>query len=117
MAMLDMLLVNGFVGKGDGRRADKTKGEKEVVWDQGTTVYVEFAGVTGMDDRMEGMREMAERNGLRFVGIRAEEVFDPSLPARLGAPAVRANGAVVDLSHPGTCHGSPVLQFTEVFRD
>jgi cytoplasmic tRNA 2-thiolation protein 2 len=102
MAMLDMLLHHGYIGKGDGKTADLTKGEREVLWDKGTVVYVEFAGVTGMEDRMEVMRTLAEEKGLGFVGLRAEEAFDSTLGERLGTPASSPGGIAVDLSNPST---------------
>jgi cytoplasmic tRNA 2-thiolation protein 2 len=95
MAMLDMLQQHGYVGKGDGKTADLTKGEREVLWDKGTVVYVEFAGLTGMEDRMEAMKTLAEEKGLGFVGLRAEEAFDSTLGQKLGRPSV-------DLSNPST---------------
>lgn len=83
VAMLDHLMESGLVGAGDGARADKTKGEKEVVWDKGTVVYVEFAGVTGMKERLVEMKEVAEKQGLGFIGVRAEDVYDVELEQRL----------------------------------
>ncbi|RSH92739.1 hypothetical protein EHS25_008185 [Saitozyma podzolica] len=100
MAMLDMLLQHGYVGKGDGKTADLTKGEREVLWDRGTVVYVEFAGVTGMEDRMGAMKTLAEEKGLRFVGLRAEEAFDSTLGQKLGRPSASPGGIAVDLSNP-----------------
>lgn len=83
MTMLDQVMQAGLVGSGDGARADKTKGEKEVIWDRGTLVYVEFSGVTGMADRSRNMEELAEEKGLGYVGVRAEDVYDPNLDRRL----------------------------------
>lgn len=83
MAMLDQMTDLGLIGSGDGARADKTKGEKEVVWESGTVVYVEFAWVTGMSARMEEMEEVAKSQGLGFVGVRAEDVYDEGLERRL----------------------------------
>ena len=104
MAMLDMLCRGGYVGKGDGQVADKTKGEKETVWDQGIVVYVEFCGIIGGVDRTEIMRNVAEGRGLKFVGLRAEDVFDPSLHGRSTHAYVAMDEreeTVVDLRQPG----------------
>lgn len=87
MAMLDLLLKGDFVGKGKGgsKKADKTKGEKEVTWDRGTVVFVDFGGVVeGEGGKMEMLRGVAEDNDLGFLGLRAEDVFDPDLRRRLG---------------------------------
>lgn len=103
MAMLDHLLQAGLVGKGDGARADKTKGEKDVVWDQGTVVYVEFAGVTGMQDRMREMEAIAKVKGLGFLGLRAEDVYDESLHVRLrGGGDGEVPMLAVDVNREGT---------------
>ncbi|KAK4688458.1 cytoplasmic tRNA 2-thiolation protein 2, partial [Tremellales sp. Uapishka_1] len=94
MAMLDLLMSNGYIGKGDGSVADKTKGERDIVWDRGYVVYVEFAGVINdMEDRMEGMRAVAEERGLEFVGLRAEDVFDE----KLGGESLEVDLSVRDL--------------------
>lgn len=106
MAMLDLLCSGGYVGKGDGAVADKTKGEKEVVWDKGVVVYVEFCGVVPGKDRMEMMRGLAEERGLGFAGLRAEDVFVPGLTGRLGGhgePEHGSEGISVDLRRPSRC--------------
>ena len=77
MAMLDMLSRGGYVGKGDDAVADKRKGEKDAVWGSGVVVYVEFCGIIDGETRMEVMRALAEKRGLKFVGLWAEDVFDP----------------------------------------
>lgn len=98
MCMLDMLVRGGFVGTGDVKEADKTKGEKDVIWEKGYVVYVEFAGVVSeVEDRTEWIRDIVRRRGLDFVGLRAEDVFDPQLEARLGAQAGSSTSLVVDL--------------------
>lgn len=83
IAMLDQVIDAGLVGKGDGARVDKTKGEKEVIWEQGTVVYVEFAGVTGLAERLTDMKGVATASGLGFVGLRAEDVYDEGLQGRM----------------------------------
>lgn len=100
MAMLDNLHAAEHIGQGDGKRADKTKGERDPIWDSGTAVYVEFAGVTGMADRREEMERMVKRKGLDFVAVRAEEVFDDALPMRFGGER-QVGGLAVDLAHAG----------------
>jgi cytoplasmic tRNA 2-thiolation protein 2 len=102
MAMMDMLLRGGFIGLGEEKLADITKGEKDVVWQKGYVVYVDFAGVVeGGEDRTEWARTVVESKGLEFVGLKAEDVFDESLSERLGGgrSAVQLQG--VDLKHPG----------------
>ena len=84
MAMLDILVGREYIGKGKGVQVDLTKGEKDPTWDKGTMVYVEFASVTGMPNRLEEMEQLALRCSLDFVGLRGEDVFDPALRARLG---------------------------------
>ena len=100
MAMLDNLLAAEHIGKGDGKRADKTRGEKDAIWDRGTVVYVEFAGVTGMQDKRDDMEKRVKREGLAFIGVRAEEVFDDALAEKFGGSRHRG-GLAVDLAHAG----------------
>ncbi len=104
MAMLDLLTRGGYVGIGDGKVADKTRGEKAVSWDSGLLVYVEFCGVVGGVDRTERMRGLAEERGLGFIGFRAEDVFDPGSRKRLGrddGSEIETANKAVDLKHPG----------------
>ena len=102
MAMMDMLLRGGFVGVGEEKLADITKGEKDVVWQKGYVIYVEFAGVVeGGEDRTEWVQKVVEAKGLEFVGLKAEDVFDEGLSERLGGgrSAVQVQG--IDLKDPG----------------
>lgn len=103
MAMLDYLETEGLIGREGEERvaADKTKGEKEIVWTKGTIVYVEFSGVTGMEDRTEEMEVMARGRGLAFLGVRAEEVFDQDLAKRLGGGEQRTFPSSVNLRNSG----------------
>ncbi|WVQ85594.1 hypothetical protein IAT38_007760 [Cryptococcus sp. DSM 104549] len=85
-ALLDLLLTRGYIGRGDGAVADKTKGEKDCVWGKGWAVYVEFGGVVeGLEEREGEVRELVEGygKGLGWVGLRAEDVFDKGLRGRL----------------------------------
>ena len=103
--MLDMLCRSGHVRKGNGAVIDKTKGEKEAVWDGGVAIYVEFSGVVGGEEKMETMRFLAEERDLEFVGLRAEDVFDTDLESRLSGREeheTRLDGMKVDLRDPGT---------------
>ncbi|ORX34106.1 hypothetical protein BD324DRAFT_594457 [Kockovaella imperatae] len=85
MAMLDMMIASGFIGQGDGRRADLKKGEKEILWDHATVVHVDFSGVSdGIEDRTEWLQGVAAARGLKFIAVKAEDVFDVGLAARLG---------------------------------
>ncbi|OCF31919.1 hypothetical protein I317_00752 [Kwoniella heveanensis CBS 569] len=108
-SMVEMLVSREFIGKGDGKIADLTKGEREVVWDKGWVVYVEFAGVLeGVDDRSEIVKQWVDGlgPGIRYVGLRAEDVFDAGLKGRLHrlgsgldgvTPTGGENGATVAL--------------------
>ncbi|WVF70665.1 hypothetical protein IAT40_005458 [Kwoniella sp. CBS 6097] len=85
-SMIEMLVSREFIGKGDGKIADLTKGEREVVWDKGWVVYVEFSGVLdGVEDRSEEVRKWVDGlgSGVNFIGLKAEDVFDPTLKGRL----------------------------------
>lgn len=65
--LLDLLLTRRYIGKGDDRVVDKTKGEKEPVWRKGWVCYVDFSSVVGEIERQgegQGQRE----------GSRMEEV-------------------------------------------
>ena len=65
--------------------ADKTKGEKGLVWRRGTVVHIDFSGVVGDPGTAQEMANVVRERGggLRFVGLRAEDVFDPRLRARI----------------------------------
>lgn len=93
-----------YVGRKDAGAFDKTKGVKASIWDRGTVVYVEFCGVVdGFEDRTEHMRQLAEDRGLDFLGLRAEDVFDPTLRERLGCASGSSREPLfADLAHPGT---------------
>ena len=104
MAMLDLLNHGEFVGRGDGKRADLTKGEKEAIWDSGTVVYVDFSGVLedGQgEDRTEWLKAVAEERGMGLLALKAEDVFDPSLQERIsgGTSSRTPRKLRVDLSH------------------
>ena len=104
MAMLDMVCRGAHVGKGDGAVIDKTKGEKETVWNRGVVVFVDFSGVVGGEEQMETMRSLAEERDLEFVGLRAEDVFDAGVGSRLSGREEhqsRPDGMTVDLRDPG----------------
>ena len=80
---------------------EKKRGAKEPIWERGTVVYVEFCGIVdGGQDRTEDMRIMAEGRGMDFVGLGAEDVFDPELGSKLGR-ALQDGQVFADLSHPG----------------
>ncbi|EAL21965.1 hypothetical protein CNBC1050 [Cryptococcus deneoformans B-3501A] len=95
--LLDLLLTRRYIGKGDDRVVDKTKGEKEPVWRKGWVCYVDFSSVVGEIERqgegqgqregsrMEEVKKWVEgrENGLGWVGLRAEDVFDRGLRNRL----------------------------------
>ncbi|KIR30573.1 cytoplasmic tRNA 2-thiolation protein 2 [Cryptococcus deuterogattii LA55] len=99
--LLDLLLTRQYIGKGDDRVIDKTKGEKEPVWRKGWVCYVDFSSVVGeverqdegqvqrKGSRMEEVKKWVEgrENGLGWVGLKAEDVFDKGLRSRLRALA------------------------------
>jgi cytoplasmic tRNA 2-thiolation protein 2 len=102
-ALFDLLTDEdaNYVGKKDAGLVEKKRGAKEPIWERGTVVYVEFCGIVdGAQDRTEEMRKMAEGRGMDFVGLRAEDVFDPELGSKLGR-AVEEGQVFADLSHPG----------------
>lgn len=102
--LLDIMTgpLYNYVGRKDAGEFDKTKGVKQCLWDQGTVVYVEFCGVIdGTEDRTEEMRRIAEDHGMSFLGLRAEDVFDPSLRERLGSAGKSGSALYADLNHPG----------------
>lgn len=122
MAMLDMLHRGGYIGRQgeDTKFADKTKGEKDVVWENGVVVHVDCSSVvegeagkvldlgTGANaadlrDRRDWIRSLAEERGLGFLGLKAEDVFDPTLSSRLRGRGGQSDiaGFKVDLSDSG----------------
>lgn len=119
--MLDMLVRGGFVGTGNEvRDADKTKGEKDVIWEKGYVVYVEYAGVVEHgEERSEWVKEIVERRRLEFVGLRAEDVFDPELSRRLGGPGNMGEALLVDLKDARELTrfcGKALLIFVQLYR-
>jgi len=106
-ALFDLLTDEdaNYVGKKDAGLVEKRRGAKEPIWERGAVVYVEFCGIVdGAQDRTEEMRIMAEGRGMDFVGLRAEDVFDPELGSKLGR-AVQEGQVFADLSHPGKSSG------------
>jgi hypothetical protein len=104
MALLDIMTnpSYAYVGRKDAADREKIRGAKPPVWATGTVVYVEFCGVIdGMDDRTGDMKLLAEERGLNFLGLRAEDVFDPRLVQRLGRTSQNPSQLFADLSHPG----------------
>ncbi|ODO11853.1 hypothetical protein I350_00637 [Cryptococcus amylolentus CBS 6273] len=83
--MLDLLLSKQYIGKGAGIPIDRTKGEKEPIWSKGYVVYVEFGGALNVEERTKEIREWVEQRqeGLEFIGVRAEDVYDPAFKSRL----------------------------------
>lgn len=80
LAMLDHLTARTYVGV-PGETYDITRGDREPVWARGWAVHVVFPGDAA--DIGEGLREVVEGRGVRYVEVRAEEVFDPRLGERL----------------------------------
>ncbi|KAL7422824.1 Cytoplasmic tRNA 2-thiolation protein 2 [Cryptotrichosporon argae] len=86
---------------GDAARAGGTGGkayEKTPVWDAGWAVHVDFSGLGGAS-QADRLRGLAEERGWQFLCLRAEDVFDESLGARLGVPTGAA--LAVDLAEAG----------------
>ncbi|WVQ71062.1 hypothetical protein IAR50_000587 [Cryptococcus sp. DSM 104548] len=92
--MLDLLLEKQYIGKGAGVTFDRTKGEKEPIWSKGYVVYVEFGGALNGEERTNEIREWVEQRqeGLEFIGVRAEDVYDPALKSRLRHMARGSSG-------------------------
>ena len=102
MTMLELLMQDGCIGDGSERKADITKGERDVIWQHGTVVYVDFSGVAdGLEDRTAWLKAIAEQKRLGFLGLRAEDVYDPSLALRLGGSAVETSLMEVNLQSRG----------------
>lgn len=102
IALLDIMTdpKYAYVGRRDAIEHEAVRGSKRPVWENGTAVYVEFCGVVdGMEDRTEDMRRLADERGLGFLGLRAEDVFDPSLEYRLGCAGETPPALFADLSH------------------
>lgn len=133
MAMLDRLHRGGYIGRQgeDTKFADKTKGEKDVVWEDGVVVHVDYSSVvegetgraldmaTGesaadLRDRRDWIRSLAEERGLGFLGLKAEDVFDPTLSSRLSGRGGQSDiaGFKVDLSDSGKRDSQNVDQNT-----
>ena len=119
MGMLELLMQGNCIGNGDGKKADITKGEREVIWDRGTVIYVDFSGVVDdLDDRTAWLRAIAEQRGLGFVGLRAEDVYVAGLAERLGGSKVETSLMEVDLRSRGTlCTAILCPKLTEITLD
>lgn len=85
--MANMLHERGYWATSEGEVRDKTKGEKEIVWPAAWAVHVDFSAVTGLVSQTERLREMAEGMGLKFIALKAEDAFDPTLCRRIRAAA------------------------------
>ena len=106
MAMFDMLTRGGYVGQGEGtKEADMTKGEKEIIWEKGYAVHVDFSGVlppsASLEDDNDWMKTMVEARGFVFVELKAEDVFDPTLVERLGGEGNSGKPIGIDLKAAG----------------
>lgn len=104
VALLDILTKADytFIGSATPELQEKRRGAKDVIWERGTVLYVEFCGIVDdSDDRTSEMRTLAEQRGLDFIGLKAEDVFDPSLPKRLGRTQDSGQHLFADLTHPG----------------
>lgn len=85
--MANMLNERGYWARSEGEVRDKTKGEKEIVWPAAWAVHVDFSAVTGLASQTERLRALAEGMGLKFIALKAEDAFDPTLSRRIGAAA------------------------------
>ncbi|WVW80374.1 hypothetical protein I302_102355 [Kwoniella bestiolae CBS 10118] len=118
IALLDILVEREYIGKGDGRVIDRTKGEKQPVWDRGIILHVDFSDVienpiSKEEDRSEELKKWVEGkgNGLVWVGLKAEDVYDGGLRKKIrgivglpkeaeGEERVDGDGVAVDLKNP-----------------
>jgi hypothetical protein len=118
MALFDLLTDDNwnYVGKKDAGLVEKKRGAKEPIWERGTVVYVEFCGVVeGAKDRTEEMKALADERGMDFIGLLAEDVFDPELGGKLGR-AVHKDQVFADLSHPGELLCNTGLMYRLAYR-
>lgn len=82
--LLHQLYLHDYYGKASRNgQWDPRQGQKPTVWKNGWAVHVDFSSVTSTASQMETLRALAEERELRFVDVKAEDVFDPSFRARL----------------------------------
>ncbi|ORY24687.1 hypothetical protein BCR39DRAFT_317561 [Naematelia encephala] len=105
VAMLDLLMRFGLIGRGTGARADLTKGEKEVVWDWATVVHVRFEEDVEKETELQ---RVVEGWGLQWMLLKAEDVFDSGLRQRLGGTQDDGPELGVDLHY----HDLPLTELS-----
>ncbi|WWC60526.1 uncharacterized protein I303_103100 [Kwoniella dejecticola CBS 10117] len=114
MTLLDLLVDKEYIGKGDDKVIDRTKGEKQPVWNKGYIVHVDFSDLiedthTSSPDRSEVLKQWIEgkENGLVWIGLKAHDVYDANLTNKIrriaGLPETQedaSSGLKVDLKNP-----------------
>ncbi|WRT65908.1 uncharacterized protein IL334_002859 [Kwoniella shivajii] len=127
LTMLDLLISKQYIGDDNDRIIDKTKGEKEPIWNKGFVIYVEFDHILNnqlhgsttpgnqdeslLTSRLEEIENWVkeQNHNLTFIGLNAEDVFDPNLKKRIKAlvgiqegneDTQSAEGISVDLKNP-----------------
>jgi hypothetical protein len=102
-----MLHTRDYFGLGDGKVADKTKGERPWVWANSWAVHVDLSNITGTADVTSNVKALAERCGVAFVGVKAEDVFEDSLSEKLGGVKTETDREQLGiiLGNPGEAKG------------
>ncbi len=84
-ALLDFLAQRKYLGV-EGAEYDSTRGKTPPIWGRAYAVHVVFPdsweGRAGVGARL---RAMAQERGVRYLEVRAEDVFDASLGVRVRA--------------------------------
>lgn len=105
--LLDLLLTRRYIGKGDDRVVDKTKGEKEPVWRKGWVCYVDFSGVIGEVERRDEGQGQREGSGMPVQDDKEEtaahwavDLKDHALPLlSLSSPSSSSSSPTTPLTH------------------
>jgi len=96
-ALLDLLSDRAYIAKDGGEE----KRGRPPVWKRGYVVHVDFSHVANVGSQTERLKAMAEERGWTFVGVLAEDAFDPTFVSRLGGQTTEGKAVGVNLAEPG----------------
>ncbi|OCF56639.1 hypothetical protein L486_05493 [Kwoniella mangroviensis CBS 10435] len=114
IALTDILVSKEYIGKGDKRVVDRTKGEKQPVWNKGYIIHVDFSdvieGSNKEEDRSEVLNNWIEdkEHGLGWIGLKGQDVYDVNLRNKIrriiGIPELddgeETESLAIDLKNP-----------------
>ncbi|WWC68416.1 uncharacterized protein I206_102343 [Kwoniella pini CBS 10737] len=112
ISLLNMLIEREYIGKGDDKKIDRTKGEKQPVWNKGYIIHVDFSDLiddSNSQDRSDILKQWVEskENELVWIGLKAYDVYDANLKNKIRKivglseeKEFESSGIAVDLKNP-----------------